>query len=315
MKFIITRFILSFGLATLAVTIQAQPTAHYVPGVEGIDAATLPPPGWYVRDYNAGYYSDRLNDARGNPTGPANFQVFTYANVPRIIWISETKLLGGNVGVDGLLPLVYQNVRYDTVPVIYLTPGGPALSHRSHSRGTFGVGDAFAESTLSWHLPQFDFSAGLGVWLPTGVSAPPPTTLPGLGYWTPMWTAGGTWHIDADKTWDVSALCRYELNTEQRHTHITRGDAFTLEWGISHKIEKIFDVGAIGYYQQKVSDDAGPAGSPYLTPPDRVAAAGPEISVAFPKQLFFISARYLYEFIAENRAQGQTFTLTFTKRF
>jgi hypothetical protein len=313
MKTTILRSFLAAGFALAAVTIQAQPTAHYVPGVEGIDAATLPPPGWYVRDYNAGYYSDRLNDGGGHRTGPANFQAFTYANVPRIIWISETKFLGGNVGVDGLLPLVYQNVRYDTVPVVYLTPGGPVLSHLSHSSGTFGVGDAFAETTLSWHLKHFDFAAGLGLWMPTGESSAPPSTDAGLGYWTPMWTAGGTWHIDADKTWDVSALCRYELNTEQRHTHVTRGDAFTLEWGVSKKIEKIIDVGAVGYYQQKVSDDTGPAA--FVMPQDRAAAVGPEISVAFPKQMFFVSARYLYEFIAENRAQGQAVTLTLTKRF
>ena len=33
---------------------------------------------------------------------------------------------------------------------------------------------------------------------------------------------------------------------------------------------------------------------------------GPEISVAFPKPMFFVSFRYIYEFMAENRAQGQT---------
>ena len=193
------------------------------------------------------------------------------------------------------MPLVYQNLR----------AGG-------YSSGTFGVGDAFAESTLSWHLQQFDFAAALGVWMPTGDSAAQPTTRPGLGFWTPMLTAGGTWHIDADKTWDVSALCRYEMNTEQRYTHVTRGDAFTLEWGVSKKLQKVIDVGAVGYYQQKVSDDTGPAA--FVAPQNRVAAAGPELNVAFPKQMFFVSFRYLYEFIAENRAQGQTFTLTLTKR-
>lgn len=33
------------GLLTLPVFVQAQPTAHYAPGLEGIKAATLPPPG------------------------------------------------------------------------------------------------------------------------------------------------------------------------------------------------------------------------------------------------------------------------------
>ena len=296
MKKLIVRSVLILGFAALATALQAQPTAHYVPGVEGIKAATLPPPGWYVRDYSVAYFADQLNSGSGNNAHVPNFQAFTYANVPRVIWITDTKLLGANVGVDALVPLVYQNVR----------AGG-------YSSGTFGVGDLFAESTLSWHLQQFDFSTALGVWMPTGESAAPPTTRAGLGYWTPRWTGGATWYADEEKTWAVSALCRYELNTEQRDTHVTRGDAITLEWGVSKTLQKVIDVGVVGYYQQKVSDDTGP--SAFVTPQDRVAAAGPEISVAFPKQMFFVSCRYLYEFVAENRAQGHTIALTLTKRF
>ena len=313
MKNIITRSLLILGLAALVTTVQAQPSAHYVPGVEGIDAASLPPPGWYVRDYNVAYNATTLNGGNGASADPASFHAFTYANVPRIIWISETKFLGGYVGVDGLVPLVYQNVEAGAVLMIYTGPPFLRKYVPTYHSGSFGVGDAFAESTLSWHLQQFDFSSGLGVWMPTGNSGPPPTTRPGLGFWTPMLTAGGTWHIDADKTWDVSALCRYEMNTEQRYTHVTRGDAFTLEWGVSKKLQKVIDVGAVGYYQQKVSDDTGPAA--FVAPQNRVIAIGPEINVAFPKQMFFVSCRYLYEFLAENRAQGQTFTLTLTKRF
>ena len=48
---------------------------------------------------------------------------------------------------------------------------------------------------------------------------------------------------------------------------------------------------------------------------DRVAAFGPEVSVAFPKQMLFVSLRYLYEFMAQSRAEGNTVSLTLTKRF
>jgi hypothetical protein len=314
MKNKITCLFLALGLATLATSVQAQPTAHYVPGVEGIDAATLPPPGWYLRDYNVAYAAGQMNSANGDTSIRTGFHAFTYANVPRLIWISDTKLLGGSVGVDGFLPLIYQNVQVGVLST-YSRPPGPVvpLYKTVFHTGTFGIGDAFAESTLSWHLKHFDFAAGLGVWMPTGDFAAPPTTDAGLGYWTAMWTAGGTWHIDADKTWDVSALCRYELNTEQRRTRVTRGDAFTLEWGASKKLQKVIDVGAVGYYQQKVSDDSGPLA--FCAPQNRAAGVGPEINVAFPKQMFFVSCRYLYEFIAENRAQGQALVLTLTKRF
>jgi len=291
MKTRIIRFTLAAVLVVVPGLLSAQPSAHYVPGVEGIKGASLPPPGWYVRDYNVGYYSTRANDPAGNNASPPNFTAYTYGNVPRVLWITDTKFLGGYVGVDALLPLLYQRL---TVP--------------GYDHGTFGIGDFFAESTLSWHPKQFDLAAAVGVWTPTGDSGTP--TRAGLGYWTPMLTAGATWYIDTEKTWAVSALNRYEFNTEQRDTHITPGEAYTLEWGVSKTLAKVVDVGAVGYYQQQVTSNSGaPAGSR-----NRVAAVGPEINVVFPKQMLFVSLRYNYEFMAENRAQGHTFTLTLTKR-
>ena len=289
------------GFAALPGLLQAQPTAHYVPGVEGIKGASLPPPGLYFRDYNYAYTADQLNSPSGNKIAPADLDAFTYANIPRIVWITDTKILGGFVGVDALLPLVYQQASANT-------PNGRFDSDN------FGIGDLFAESTLSWHLQKFDLSAGAGVWAPTGRSTthPGPTTRPGQGYWAGMLTAGATWYVDPDKTWSISALNRYEFNAEQRHTDITPGQAYTLEWGIAKTLAKVIDVGAVGYYQQQVTKDRGTGASGSR---DRVAAVGPEVSVAFPKQMLFVSFRYLYEFMAEDRAQGHAFDLTLTKRF
>ncbi|HXR48238.1 MAG TPA: transporter [Candidatus Limnocylindrales bacterium] len=297
MKTRFVRFVLAASVALLPGLLQAQPSAHYVPGVEGIKAASLPPPGFYFRDYNYFYTADQLNNAAGNKNGPADLDAFTYANLPRVLWITDTKFLGGFIGLDGFLPLVYQQASANTP--------GPFSGNR------FGVGDLFAEGTLSWHLQQFDFAVGSGVDLPTGDSParPGPSARPGLGYWTFMQTAGATWYIDQEKTWAVSALNRLEFNTEQRDTKITYGDAYTLEWGVSKTVAKVVDLGAVGYYQQQFTGNSN--GQPL----NRVAAVGPEVNVAFPNQMLFVSLRYDYEFMAESRAQGHTFTLTLTKRF
>lgn len=298
MKTRFIRLLLAVGVMLSPLLLQAQPAAHYAPGVEGIKAATLPPPGFYFRDYNYFYAADRLNDASGNKNGPADLDAFTYANLPRVLWITDTKFLGGYIGLDGFLPLVYQQASANT-------PGG----HFSGNR--FGVGDLFAEGTLSWHLKQFDFAVGSGVDMPTGASptSPGPSSKPGLGYWTFMQTAGATWYIDREKTWAVSALNRLEFNTSQRDTDITYGDAYTLEWGVSKTVAKVVDLGAVGYYQQQFTGDSNEL------PLNRVAAVGPEVNVAFPSQMLFVSLRYDYEFMAESRAQGHAFTLTLTKRF
>ena len=107
MKLQSTIAFLGAALLALPLTSPAQPSAHYVPGVEGIKGASLPPPGIYLRDYNVGYYSDQLNDSSGNSTGPSNMRAYIYANVPRVIWITDWQVLGGNIGVDALVPLEY----------------------------------------------------------------------------------------------------------------------------------------------------------------------------------------------------------------
>lgn len=282
--------LLTTSLVALPLLLQAQPTAHYVPGFEGIKGASLPPPGVYVRDYNIAYHTTRVNDSNGKSVGPPDLDVFFYGNVPRVIWITETTFLGGFVGVDALLPIIYKSA----------TAGGGKSD-------SFGIGDFFAETTLSWHPKQFDLAVGCGVHMPTGDSDDP--TSPGLGFWTPMLTAGATWYIDEAKTWSLSALSRYEFNTEQRDSKVTTGQVYTLEWGLGKTIHQTIDLGVAGYFQQQVTDD-----SPATPNLDRVASVGPEISVAFPKQMFFLSFRYLYEFMAQDRAQGHTFSLTLTKR-
>lgn len=298
----------SMALRTLAVAFvlgmaasvgHAQATAHYSPGVEGIKGSTLPPPGLYFRDYNQLYTADRVNDNDGDKIQGADFDTLAYAQVPRLVWITNTDFLGGKVGVDGLWPVVYQDVSVNT-------PAGKFDDH------TFSYGDPFAEGTLSWHLPRFDFSLGAGEWFPIGDYSKPPSTDPGLGYWTTMFTAGVTCYLDNDKTWAFSALNRFEVNSKQRDTHITPGDAYTLEWGLSKSIMPTVDVGLVGYYQRQVTEDAGKGSSGNL---DGVAAVGPEVVFVFPKQSLFLSLRYNHEFWAVNRAQGENFVVTATYRF
>jgi len=299
MKIQSVRLVITAALAAMPGLLLAQPSSHYVPGVEGIKGASLPPPGIYFRDYNYFYWADQLNTPSGHKNGPADLDTFTYANLTRMLWITDTKFLGGFVGVDGFVPFVYHQASLNTGP------------HSTFNNNTFGVGDIFAEGTLSWHLKQFDFSVGSGVDAPTGDSptSPGPSTTPGMGFWTFMQTAGATWYIDEGKTWAVSALNRYEFNTEQRDTHITPGDVYTLEWGVSKNVCKEADLGVVGYYQKQVT------GSSDGSALNSVAAVGPEVSFMFPKQMFFVSLRYNYEFMAESRAQGNAITLTLTKRF
>ena len=281
------------GLFTMPGILQAQPSAHYAPGTEGLKAATLPPPGLWVRDYNEFYYADQENGPTGSKQ--ATQQAFVYANVPRLLWITDIQVLGGYLGVDALVPLKYT----------HLQGGGQ----------DFGVGDVFFEGTWSSHSQHWDFALGVGAWAPTGDFSMTDHTLPGNGYWTEMLTAGATWYPDDAKKWSLSALNRYEFSQKQEDTNITPGQAYTVEGGLSYGISPTVDVGAITYYQQQVT----PNSNSVYPDRNRVARVGPEIAAFFPSVMFGVSLRYAYEFMAEGgfppgRLQGNTITLTLTKK-
>ena len=284
------------SLAALFLTAsgQAQPIVaeHYPAGAEGLKAASLPPPGLYLRDYNFFYGANKFID------GPPGFEIFGYINAPRLVWMTPVKILGADYGMDVIVPFGYMN---------YKLPDG--------WHDYFGLGDIEVEPLLlSWHLNKFDFSAGYAFWAPTGDYSTSRPDMLAQGFWSHMITLGATWYPDAEKTISVSILNRYEIGYEQQDTHHTPGQVYTLEAGIGKTVIKNLDVGVIGYYQQQTTTDSGAkAGLDTLL--DRKFGVGPEVSGFCPALGIFASLRYAYEFEARDRPQGQLIELTLTKRF
>jgi hypothetical protein len=280
------RFVSAVALALAPVLVCAQ--NHYPAGAEGIRAASLPPAGLYFRDYSFFYWSDKL------PGGPPNFDVFALVNAPRLIWMTEHKILGADYGMDVIVPFGYTK----------LTAGG-------YDDSELGLGDIQLEPVLlSWHKPQWDFALAYGIWAPTGKSAAPPTARLGKGFWSHMLTAGATWYPDTDKTWSFSALSRYEIHTKSDDVPATPGETFTLEFGLAKQVRPGWDLGLVGYWQEQVGNGQNDG-----TPDERVYALGPELAGRCPFTGMAISLRYLREFEARQRPEGHTVTLTLTHRF
>jgi hypothetical protein len=283
-------------LLTLPGLMQAQPivAAHYPAGAEGLKGSSLPPPGLYFRDYNIGYWSDDWD------TGPPQFDISAYVNAARLIWISEYELFGANWGMDLIVPFGYMD--WDSaVPGI----GGSYA----------GIGDIqFEPLLLSWHFPTFDLAAGYAVWAPTGDYSPLRPDILAKGFWSHMLTLGATFYFDEQKTWSLSLLNRYEFCHEQDQTNIDPGQVYTLEWGLGKSFcDNTVDVGLVGYYQQQTTSDGGSLFASMLK--DRKSGIGAEVNVLWPKLGAFTSLRYVHEFDAKDRPEGDLVTFTFTKPF
>jgi hypothetical protein len=288
--------ILTLTLAALPAAVEAQFPGHYPPGVEGIKGPSLPPPGLYLRDYNLFYTTDRYPGS-----GLNDFEATVYVNAPRLIYMTDLKILGAEYGMDVIVPFGSANVK-----------GAGGLLTDSY----FGLYDVQVEPLLlAWHFDRLDIGAGYSFWIPTGQSPDPRPPLPpgnaadlGKGFWSHMLTLGATWHVDPDKTWSVSALNRYEFHHEDdAGTRV--GDSYTVEFGACKTLAKVVDLGVAGYYQAQVTDTTGQSGRA------SVLGIGPEVAVAFPRIMTFISLRWAHELEAHRRPEGDTVSLTLTKRF
>jgi hypothetical protein len=273
-------------------------TGHYVSGVEGIKAGTVPPPGLYYRMYNVFYQADKLKDTDGD-TSDVDFDADIFSMVHRLVWVSNKKILGADYFASIIFPTVYTDIEL-----------GPVKDNQ------FGLGDMGIEPFgLAWHGPRYDAGVGLGVYVPTGRFDKNRLASPGKDFWTTMITLGGTYYLDAEKTWSASILSRYEIHSSKDHSDVRPGNDFHFEWGIGKTIEKFWDVGVSGYCHWQVTDDSGSDVMWDKGVHDRVYAIGPEISAFIPSAKLSVSLRYLWEFGAVDRSEGNSMCLCLTKVF
>lgn len=288
-----------FGMLSLN-QVSAE-TAHYVNGVEGIKAASAPPPGIYWVMYNVFYTSGTLKDQDGEELSGADFSVMVYANVNRFVWISKFNLLGANYGADVLIPLVYTNFAFEIPGVVDIEDS------------KFGLADIVVEPlVMAWHGQRYDAIFALGAFLPTGSYDAAEPASPGKDFSTIMFTLGGTGYFDAAKTWSASVLSRYEIHTEKGTPAITAGHDFHFEWGVGKTLAKFYDVGVAGYCQWQVTEDSGEGATDVK---DRVYAIGPEAKAFIPSIKLQVTLRGLLELGAVDRSQGICSTLNLTKIF
>lgn len=217
---------------------------HYVPGAEGLGAPQVPPPGVYYRGYGVYYDIDGVVDRDGKAfSGGNSGTVMALAN--RFVWITEQKVLGADYGVEAIFPVQSASLDFDGLGL---------------DTSDSGMGDIFlGPLVLGWHGERWDAVAAAGIWLDTAdFDATDPASV-GRGHRTGMLTLGGTWHLDAERRWSLSALSRYEIKSEQDDTGITPGDSWLVEWGLGHRLSNGLELGLVGYDAWQLEADGGAA--------------------------------------------------------
>ena len=291
---LVVAFLLLCGLPA-----EAGVTGHWNPGVEFFNRGTLPPPGFYMKNYFVHYRANALRDRHGNKLDN-DFRLRNTTMVNRFIWISNQKFLGADVGLHGIIPLVTKEMT---------TPRG--------DRGTpAGLGDVLIEPVLSWRNERSEFAFGISQNFPTGNWSNRPENTITLDCYTTKATLGGTWYLGEAKDWVVGGILRYEVHSRNTRSDISRGDDFTLEWALGKRFwENRVEAGVGGYIQRQITRDEGSDVTWDKTVKDRIYGAGPELKINIPEMNCSVTLNYIQEFGAADRPQGRIYGLSFGWRF
>lgn len=276
-----------------------QPGYVYGLGAEGLYAASTPGPGFYVRWYNIYGQSTSLRNSQGNDV-PVGLQLGTFATIPRLIWVPNTKILGAYL-ITGVTPCIV-NVDFKQSATGF------------HGRSTH-IGDPDFTFLLGWHGPSWDAAAGTEVVAPLGAWNGVDPTRPGSDQWTLIPSVGATYYFDKLKKTHATFIARWEFHTEKRHQDIKMGDDFHLEGGIGRAITRSIIVGPVAYAEWKITRDSGKDITWDRTVKNHVYAIGPEVMFVLSCAGCSLQMRGYSEFGAVGQTQKNSFVAILTKRF
>ena len=291
-------------LSALALPAAAQ--SHYMPEAAPIrDQTGLPPiPGVYYSNSLMYLNMDANisgNVLRGRVPASVNVHAPVFANMNTFMWQTGEKFLGADYGIVGVLPSVVQ-----ATPAARIEAA--RFLARDASTSAFGLFDVyFSPLALTWRGDQHQVMFNYGLWAPVGGET-------SLGYWEHQFQLGGSYFFDKEKSWSVSALGTYEINGYNSKRDYTKGNYFTLEWGLVKNVDPNVTLGLVGYDTWQVSGDSG-AGLRFAYDPvrDYAHGIGGEIKVTIPEANFLsVALKHTRDISSHGRLSGSTTTLNFS---
>ena len=302
--------LIAIVLVTGAPPAWAQLSGHNFKGDFGLQSGSQAAPGFYLMPMYLRYDADTLRNRNGESIGidpDRRGELDVNAYVLGAVYVTERKILGGNYGFLVFASLTDNRLE---IPILQLESGVDT-----------GFTDLYLQPlNLGWHTSRADFTAGLGVFAPTGKYELGGSDNLGLGMWSFEFFGGTTLYLDEKKSWHLATTAFYETHTRKKDTDVKVGDILTLEGGLGKSfLDGAVSVGVAYYAQWKVtSDDFGLdfelPGGPVLGK-HRVYGFGPELTlpIASKEKLFaLVNARYFWESGARTTVEGNTFLVSVT---
>ncbi|MCU4347723.1 transporter [Acinetobacter lactucae] len=252
----------------------------YPLGGDTFYAGALPPPGTYLLGYYENYHASKFVDKNGNSSIP-DFGVNVNMFAPRVVWVTDKKVLGGSLAFHLVQPMV--DIR---------------ASAAGQSDSRFGMGDSLIATALSWKQGSHNYTTGLEVAIPIGEYSKHNMANPGSNYATYRAMAAYSY---IDPKWDASAKITYNYSTENDDTKYKSGQYFAGDYNLSYRIFPNVALGVQGYVLKQVTDDKVNGNDIDFN--GQVIGIGPGL-IYQSKKGWSIEAKYITETAVENRPKG-----------
>lgn len=260
----------------------------YSHGTENTFIGYMPPPGLYALFYSS---HDRLTSLRDNNGSRLNtpFNVTVNSLATRAVWVTEKKLLGGDLAWHAVLPLLTINAE---------------IAGRSEKRK--GLGDIVVGTGLGYHPSEkVHYSVGLDVTLPTGSYSRNKIANLGRNYWNiePVFALSYV----QDKALNADVKLMYDFNMKNKATNYRSGQELHMDYSVGYAFGNGWITGVGGYlYKQTTNDKRN--GIVVPNKKGRAVGIGPSIAYHNGKG-FLITAKLQRDYGVRNRARGNSFKM------
>jgi len=263
----------------------------------------------------------------------------TYALLPRITYLSPRRVLGANVGFTAMLPVMNRRANFTASPIFAGTPyagiaaAQPLVTSGINARidatqdgDQSGLGDLEVSPVLHWEIGDHQaVTFAPTVVLPTGnynVSRRVNT-----GYGNFYTFRPSVQYSFVGDGWDVGGRAVLSFNTRNKDNGYFSGNMFNFDWQAMAFVSDDWRVGLQGYFVRQLSRDTQDLNGFSATEisernlrkeiisgnKSSVNAIGPAVGWLMNGGEMMVEGKFMREFNARNRTEGQAFWLTVSK--
>ncbi|CAM4340282.1 hypothetical protein F901_02154 [Acinetobacter dispersus] len=277
-----------------------------------VDGAVPAGTGWYAQVFLQNYSANSLRDEHGNKVGLPKSEIDYQSTVQQLSYVSDVKVLGGNLGLNMVLPWL-AHIDVDD-----------GLNNQA-IKAQNGLGDLLIGPFIQFDPimgadgPKFSQRIELQVNLPTGRYDHDKAINPGsnAGSLDPYW-AGTYWF---NPKWTGSLRMHYLYNFKNDDPNYTYGAADDMQAGqalhanfeTSYAVNPQLRLGINGYWLKQITDTEVD-GEKIQGRREQVWAIGPGAMYSFSQHDHLLANAY-FEQDAENRPQGTSVILRYVHHF